>query len=495
MFKDYLISKGYDGIKANEFWNTTYGAFYTEQIKSVDNTNPTSNPDIRYSLSKADAEYDLAVKSGNIETAQKLVDEAALENRVSGDELLNAQDTLEIIKDVGGSVDNNGYVTLYHRTSKEKAKQIIDTKRMSAKEDGIFFSTSEWGYNDGYGDSVLEFKVPVEKIVLDDIFGDEAHFRIPLKNRTKTLDVSEYIISENDGEYSLSNPNQNIAPTKDYRIYGKDIKLQNDIAPVNKEVVAKNATAEDVTPVKTDEPKDLNEAESKGTNSTDKPVRPLLRTEMKSISRSIKRSYGSTFEPNKDIMRLYNAMHSGKLTAEEAAERATEIGKDIADNIKTKQVRTAEAQEVLDVLRNSRIKLDVEQISEVSKMYDGYNNYKQSMFGKVIISKNGIDLDTKWQELSEEYPYIFDPDVNPQEQPQELANIISDLQNSYEQQDVPDATEIGVEIYQKYFEVPERRKTHGEIQREKVEAMKEQLAAKGFDLDKILEDAKDKSSF
>ena len=158
-------------------------------------------------------------------------------------------------------------------------------------------------------------------------------------------------------------------------------------------------------------------------------------------------------------------------------------------------MRTTEAQEVLDMLRNSRIKLDVEQISEVSKMYDGYNNYKQSMLGKVIISKNGIDLDTKWQELSEEYPHIFDPDVNPLEQPQELTNIIHDLQNSYEQQDIPDATEIGVEIYQKYFEVPERRKTHGEIQREKVEAMKEQLAAKGFDLDKILEDAKDKSTF
>lgn len=298
-------------------------------------------------------------------------------------------------------------------------------------------------------------------------------------------------------KFSLSAPTENRIPVKGYAVYGSDIKLQEDIAPV-KETISKTETVENIAPINPnivkEEPASI-EAEPKKVQTPDKPVRPLLRTEMKSISRSIKRSYGSTFDPTKDIMRLYNAMHSGKLTDEEAAIRATEIGKDIADNIKTKQVRTAEAQEVLDVLRNSRIKLDVEQISEVSKMYDGYNNYKQSMFGKVIISKNGIDLDTKWQELSEEYPYIFDPDVNPLEQPQELANIISDLQNSYELQDVPDATEIGIEIYQKYFEVPERRKTHGEIQREKVEAMKEQLAAKGFDLDKILEDAKDKSTF
>ena len=51
VFKDYLISKGYDGIIAKEFGNTTYGAFYPEQTKDVDNTNPTSNPDIRFSLS------------------------------------------------------------------------------------------------------------------------------------------------------------------------------------------------------------------------------------------------------------------------------------------------------------------------------------------------------------------------------------------------------------------------------------------------------------
>ena len=140
-YGDEVISRG-----------LSYVVFNPEQVKRVDNTKPTEDPDIRFSLSNSK--------------------EAPLENRVSGDELLNAQDTLEIIKDVGGSVDNNGYVTLYHRTIKEKAKQIIDTKRMSAKEDGIFFSTSESGYNYGYGDSVLEFKVPVEKIVLDDIFGD-----------------------------------------------------------------------------------------------------------------------------------------------------------------------------------------------------------------------------------------------------------------------------------------------------------------------------------
>ena len=43
----YLIENGYDGIHSGN----TYVAFYSEQIKNVDNTKPTTNPDIRYSLS------------------------------------------------------------------------------------------------------------------------------------------------------------------------------------------------------------------------------------------------------------------------------------------------------------------------------------------------------------------------------------------------------------------------------------------------------------
>jgi len=44
---------GYDGIKANNKNNGEDGnywiAFNSNQIKNIDNTNPTSNPDIRYS--------------------------------------------------------------------------------------------------------------------------------------------------------------------------------------------------------------------------------------------------------------------------------------------------------------------------------------------------------------------------------------------------------------------------------------------------------------
>lgn len=85
--EEYL-KQGYDGIIDSsvkekfpnqniEKGTTHYVVFSPEQVKSVDNANPTNNPDIRYSLSGRDGEYMSAVERGDTETAQRLVDEAA----------------------------------------------------------------------------------------------------------------------------------------------------------------------------------------------------------------------------------------------------------------------------------------------------------------------------------------------------------------------------------------------------------------------------------
>ena len=103
-----------------------------------------------------------------------------LEERVQGDELLDAQDLIEEVRSVGGEVDENGYIILYHRTSAESAANIRKTGYLIGKEDGLFFSTNENGYNEGYGDTAVKFSVPAEMLTLDDIFSNEAHLRIPM---------------------------------------------------------------------------------------------------------------------------------------------------------------------------------------------------------------------------------------------------------------------------------------------------------------------------
>lgn len=118
----------------------------------------------------------------------------SLEQRVSGDELLDAQDLIEEVKSVGAKVDKNGYVTLYHQTTTENANKIKQSGKMIAKEPYVYFSTSKSAsQSDGRGTTKLEFKIPAEKLILDDIFADNADVKVRL-NSNKELDVSNYMV-------------------------------------------------------------------------------------------------------------------------------------------------------------------------------------------------------------------------------------------------------------------------------------------------------------
>lgn len=120
----------------------------------------------------------------NIQYQQRYVEPAstALEERLQGDELLDAQDIIDTIKSVGGKVDEYGNAILYHGTNKKSRDSIYQSGKMTAKEDGLFFSTKPDGEIKGYGDNIVRVKIPVEYLELNDVFNDEAHFRLPLNS-------------------------------------------------------------------------------------------------------------------------------------------------------------------------------------------------------------------------------------------------------------------------------------------------------------------------
>lgn len=129
-----------------------------------------------------------------------MIKKCELSKRVSGEKYEEAKERLDLIISSGGIVDEFGYVKLYHRTSEENAKEIVKTKRMFSKDDAIYFSTLRDGQNFGYGEVALEFTIPVEKILEDDIFPDkdgncvEIHFTLPLFAK-KMVNVEEYLCS------------------------------------------------------------------------------------------------------------------------------------------------------------------------------------------------------------------------------------------------------------------------------------------------------------
>ena len=104
-----------------------------------------------------------------------------IQRGITGDDLLNAGDLAAEILSVGGEITEDGKAVLYHGTSKENAEKINSTGKMYGKEDGLFFSTKSDGLVLDYGKAVVKVEIPLEKLILDDIFDSEVHLRMPVK--------------------------------------------------------------------------------------------------------------------------------------------------------------------------------------------------------------------------------------------------------------------------------------------------------------------------
>jgi len=86
---------------------------------------------------------------------------------------------IKVDKDYGLPLNDDGTVTVYHHTSKEKADKIIKGGILkSAGEPDVYVTTSK-SKEIGYGDSVVPIKIDPKKLSLDDEFPDgRKDFRI-----------------------------------------------------------------------------------------------------------------------------------------------------------------------------------------------------------------------------------------------------------------------------------------------------------------------------
>ena len=92
-------------------------------------------------------------------------------------------EVLENLSDLKGNkpkLNEDGTITMYHRTSPESAAEIRKTGKFLSKENTneVFLSSSPTGQAEGYGSEVVEVRVDPAKVRLDDAFDDEIHVAV-----------------------------------------------------------------------------------------------------------------------------------------------------------------------------------------------------------------------------------------------------------------------------------------------------------------------------
>ena len=308
--REFLVDNGYDydGLVLDEgavggygddvkSRGTSYVVFNPEQVKDVENKNPTSDPDIRFSLSpETDADYMSAVERGDTETAQRMVDEAAKNAGYTrklyhgtaskfnvfgfGRTGIFTTDNFDMAKTYGNNV-----MSLY---GKEGAKVLhIDAKEsphwsIEVSKDVLDFSEyplmrgkERYSTNDI---SLIAFREGYDVVVIDNVYdnysaasgntenglGTDVVYKDP--NQVKSseaityddngnvIPLSQRFNTDNDDiRYSISNKDESFAPVGNYSTPFRELALEEDIAPVAPTKATEAPSLADI-PVLPDEP-------------------------------------------------------------------------------------------------------------------------------------------------------------------------------------------------------------------------------------------------
>lgn len=436
IFKNVYDYGSYSG-ENEQTPNDVYVTFNSNQFKAVDNTNPTSDADIRFSLAP---EYGMSHRpstdygdASNFEENMPDVFEHPEWYMFGGSpEYKKAyKESLEALRKVRNNP--NGEITIYRATIGDNFNE------------GDWVSPSK-AYAEWHNYSNLEGKGKV----------------IELKVKAKDIrfagdDINEFGYFPNGvDDYSLSRFNEQRKAYGNYNIFGEDVRLQQDnqvqqqvqeaIAPLQEQVKVLSdqltTLTENIAPVSQDivERENMNNFntltdENAPTNLSDEEARELgrlnslpfdLEGEEQSRVDELTRKqdeYGSfTFDNEtpevknksviiKDLKDFGMSQQEARNLYNKIANDSTTTPEDIFNELKNYR-DIYEDNEYYKEIRND-IKGTRLNISNIKDQITDYgNSYRMSLMGKkLILGNSGQSIDSFYQELSSKYPYVFSPEI------------------------------------------------------------------------------------
>ena len=177
-------------------------------------------------------------------------------------------------------------------------------------------------------------------------------------------------------------------------------------------------------------------------------------------AKSLRKSADSNYDVKlltDDLRRMYNYMiKADNIEWQTVMGMATEIADKMLDNVKPVIVKDSANESILKDIRSVKIRLSDTQIQEAKNAWG--EKYRNALMGRITTAKNGISLDSQWQEWSGMYPWLFNADVAEGDQITKLSEIYDDLKESQEVIEYYKTSEavrdLAIKIYNKFWYIP-----------------------------------------
>ena len=213
-----------------------------------------------------------------------------------------------------------------------------------------------------------------------------------------------------------------------------------------------------------------------------------VRTDSKSVEKAAKdltRRYGAEIDSGEivgDLANLYDYIarggdETGELTYTEARSRADSIAQRIAESAIAKDDEVyREYSELRKYLKDTKITLSAEDAAGITD----YADFRRSLFGKVNLGKGEhTNVDQVYSELAESYPEFFSEtrENNVSDQIARIADVANDLYNVSEYNPFEGymgqaVSAISNDVMERFFDLPQAKKTFADVQAEKLDAAK-----------------------
>jgi hypothetical protein len=213
-----------------------------------------------------------------------------------------------------------------------------------------------------------------------------------------------------------------------------------------------------------------------------------VRTDSKSVQQAAKKlvkDYGTEIDSSEiagDLASLYDYIarggdETGELTYTEARNRADAIAQRIAESAIAKDDEVyREYSELRKYLKDTKITLSAEDAAGITD----YSDFRRGLFGKVDIGKGEhTNVDQVYSELAESYPEFFSEtrESNVSDQIGRIAEVANELYNVGEYNPFEGymgqaVSAISNDIMERFFDLPQAKKTFADVQAEKLDAAK-----------------------
>lgn len=213
-----------------------------------------------------------------------------------------------------------------------------------------------------------------------------------------------------------------------------------------------------------------------------------VRTDSKSVEKAAKeltRRYGAEIDSGEiagDLASLYDYIarggdETGELTYTETRSRADAIAQRIAESAIAKDDELYQTySELRKLLKDTKITLSAEDAAAITDSAD----FRRSLFGKVNLGKGEhTNVDQVYSELAESYPEFFSEtrENNVSDQISRIAEVANELYsvseyNPFEGYMGQAVSAISNDIIDRFFDLPQAKKTFADVQAEKLDAAK-----------------------